>query len=83
MLVSVPEGQDSTVQSWIPLIKPGLVQRQVASAAPLGQPRLGAKASMFLMHVCYVAVSILSGQIRSRSSAKDSLRRREEGYSAR
>ena len=59
---SVPEGHALTVQSWIPFMKS-------VSPAPLGQPRLGAKASMFLTHVCY---HFVSSQFDSRSSATDS-----------
>ena len=61
--VSVPDGQDSTVQSWMPFMKSILVHRHTGSPAPLGQPRLGAFASMFLTHVCYRDVSDTPRQI--------------------
>ena len=48
-LVSVPDGQDSAAQSRTPKPKFMFVQRQVMLL--LAHPRLGANASMLLMHV--------------------------------
>jgi len=47
--VSVPDGHDSEAQSRTPKPKFMFVQRQVMLL--LAQPRLGASASMLLMHV--------------------------------
>ena len=63
VFTSVPDGQASTVQSWIPFMKSILLHRQFGSAAPLGQPSAEALANMFLMHVCYVVVSNRSSEM--------------------
>ena len=50
-LVSVPFGQDSFEQSRTPLPKSMLVHKQVMLLG--GQPKLGARFNMLLMHVFY------------------------------
>lgn len=57
-LVSVPGGQDSEAQSRTPKPKFMFVQRQVMLL--LAHPRLGASASMLLMHVFCVYMLLLA-----------------------
>lgn len=57
-LVSVPGGQDSEAQSRTPKPKFMFVQRQVMLL--LAHPRLGASASMLLMHVFCVYMFVVS-----------------------
>ena len=63
MPVSVPDGQDSAAQSRTPKPKFMFVQRQVMLL--LAHPRLGASASMLLMHVFYCLHLVVSRVVRS------------------